>query len=964
MALPPNLVIFNSNKKMVQLSKVVSNLKYTLDNCLFQISTFEDRYSKEFQDIFNNHMSIISKIITDISNHKDKIASENQKMYSEHYEKMKDQYNQSVESLTSSINLEQDKFLNEIENLKKEIPEIITKIDYLTSSITEPLSDIFSNATKETIPILKAKFQEELRLLDEESEKKFNALKDETTKKIESYELSFNKAKEDLIKEFAEISKDSEKIKGIINLKEKLQIINREILQLKETLLTLQNDFTNSIKDLKQKCLNEANDYQNLYSENNKQLSDINSQIESHEFDCTDEIKIITEKIQLFKEKHLEEITKLQSQLAQLLLDHKVEIENKKSLYQTNESLSDEQINNLKDQLQKEINQIKEENEKMYPPLIAINKNLQIQLEDLLNSFQDEKNKRSTQFQLLKEKNSKEIAKLKEEQDDELHLEYAKFESKMAVLVKQLGQNKSLISDTKIAEETKDDLTKQYNELKIKHEQNKEEFDRSYQLEKDELNNDNSISLKTLQEAEEKKFLEIKANLQGQIDQNIQNFEERKKKLLTSLKSEYENELSQIPKRFRDDKVFPNMVQNFQNEYKSLQKVLNDEKSEVPSHETNEKELAESIAEKEELTARIEKEKVTLQLRMKSSEEDEQKRHEFALSSLVPSHKEGEIDEFREKCKNRINGLIQRQDDLLFTLRKLKEQNTTQTVISASGFLEDEEIISLRKFLEELRNVLKKQRKDKQIDLEESVAKKNEEIELTIQKIEKDIEKAELSIENEKIENKCRVELVNKEAEIKLNEIHEKFGIEKESVKDRIEKVQRKIDEKIDNLKEILENERKSCKKIQNDMKIESEQNLINNHMKISETFEQLNKEINLLKNKREELENQSKIVIKTYEEICKKSMKKAENIPMRPQESAEIKRLEDILDKKTQHLTLVAKDLIGYKSRLKQQEDEYNKRFGVAPQVAVLNGENRRQSKSAAFVKKPLPPLKNSSVC
>lgn len=962
MALPPNLVIFNSNKKMVQLSKVVSNLQFTLDTCLFQISTFEDRFSKEFQDIFDSHKLTISKIIDEITSHKEKIASENQKMYSQNYEKMKDQYNQTVSSLFASMNSETNNFLNEIEKLKKEIPEIIIKINNLTSAVTEPLSDIFSGSTKETIPILKAKFQEELKLHDEESERKYNELKDQMAKRIESYEISYKNEKDNLKKEFYETADDFDKI--LIELNEKIKVFHQEIDQLKEMFLNMQKNHKNLLNDIKQKCLNESNDYQKEFKDYNQKLFEMNSQLESLEFDNSDDIKSILEKIKLFKEKHLEEITELQSQFAQLLLSHKVEIENQNSLHKTNESSSDEQYNNLKNQLQNEFNQVKEENEKNHLELTETIKNLQNQLDSLLKSFKIELDKRSTDYNSLKEKNSKLIAKLKEEQDDELHLEYAKFESKMSVLVKKLGQNKSIISNSKIAEETKNQLTKELNDLMSEIEKNKEEFENSYQKEKEALFNQNEISLKTFQEEEEEKYLKIKANLEGQITENQQKFEEAKKSLISSLQWEYENELSQIPKRFRDDNVFPSLVQSFQNQYKSLQKVLNDQPTETV-HETNEKELNEIIHEKENLISRIEKEKVQLISKMKSNEEDEQKRHNFALSSLVPSHKDGEIDEFREKCKNRINGLVQRQDDLLFSLRKLKEQNQTQNIVSVSGYLEDEEVIKLRKFLEELRNELKNQRHDKQIDLEESIAKKNEEIEVTIQKIKEEIEKKIEMIENEKIENKQRIEDVNEEANVRLEEVQKKFEIEKDSFKNRYEKVKLLINEKVRKLRENYKNEKIFFNKIKNELKIDAEKNLINNHMQITQTFERLNTEINLLKNKREEFENQSKIQIETYEEIRKKSMKKAENIPMRLEESIEIKRLEEILDKKTQQLTVVAKDLMGYKSRLKQQEDEYNRRFGVAPQVAVLNnGDNRRQTKSAAFVKKPLPPLKNSSVC
>ena len=290
---------------MVQLSKVVSNLKFTLDTCIFQITTFEDRFSREFQDIFNSHGSIISKIITDITDHKEKIASENFKMYSQNHEKMQNQYNQYVQSLITSINLEQDKFIKEIENLKKDISEITIKITHLTSSVTEPLSDIFSDATKETIPILKAKFQEELRLHDEESEKKYNALKNEMTKKFETYNLSYAKAIENLKKQFIATSKDSEIIKEVINTKEKCQVLHKEILQLKETFLVLQQNYENLINDIKQKCTKEINDYQKVLSEKNQQISDINSQLESMELLNYDEINLVNEKIRISKDKIL-----------------------------------------------------------------------------------------------------------------------------------------------------------------------------------------------------------------------------------------------------------------------------------------------------------------------------------------------------------------------------------------------------------------------------------------------------------------------------------------------------------------------------------------------------------------------------------------------------------------------------------------------------------------------------------
>lgn len=963
MALPPNLVIFNSNKKMVQLSKVVSNLTFTLDTCMFQITTFEERFSKEFQDIFNTHQSIITKINAEVKNHKDKIASENFNMYSENHQKIQEQYYQAVETLTFSVNSEQSKCIEEIEKIKKELSEITIKLNYLESSLSEPLSDIFSSSTKETIPVLKARYQEELRLHDEESEKKFNALKEEMANKIESFDSSYAKAVENLKKQFYITTKDSGKIKIFGELKYKLQVIYQDILRLKETLLGIQKDRNNLLSNQQQGCSIIINEYQKIFSQNSKQIYALNSQFENMISKNSDDLKSINEKIQYLKEKHLQEITDLQSLIARLLLDHKVEIDKKKSLHQSSESLSDEEIQKLKENYQNEFNQVKEKFESQYPSLIEGNKTLQAQLNELLNTFQNEFNDRLAKFNAKKDEYSKEAAKLKDEQDDDSHLEYAKFESKMTILMKKLGQNKSLITDTKCAENTKNELLKELDDLKIQIEKEKNDFDLSFQEEKESLSNQNDSSIKECQDEEEKKLLAFQVKMKGQIDENIKQYEEKKNELILSLKNQYESSLKQIPEKFRTDNVISTMFQEYNQLYKSLQKNLEDEMKEVV-YKSNENQLQESISEKEELLSRIENERLRLLSKMASNEEEENKRHTFMLSMLVPSHKEEEIENYRQKCKNRMNTLIQRQDDLLFILRKLKEQSQGQN-ISVSGYLEDEEVAKLRKLLEELRNDLKNQRHSKQLDFEESIARKNEEIADMTQKIQDYLEKVKIDNENNIKEGKREIEAVKEKAIIDLQEAEKAFCIEKESIKGRITQIQQIIHEKIRQLKEILENERNKKEKNQNDLKVEAEKNQINNHMSLKQTFEKLNVEINMLKEKHEEFIQQYKDQIRIYIEICQKSRKKAENIPMRQEESIEIKRLEGILDQKTQQLTLVAKDLMKYKNRLKQQEDEYNRRFGVSPQVAILgSGDNRRQTKSAAFVKKPLPPLKNSSVC
>ena len=347
---------------------------------------------------------------------------------------------------------------------------------------------------------------------------------------------------------------------------------------------------------------------------------------------------------------------------------------------------------------------------------------------------------------------------------------------------------------------------------------------------------------------------------------------------------------------------------------------------------------------------------------MKNNEEDEIKRHQFTLTLLVPLHSDDELEKKRKETNDKIHNLVQKQDDLLFTLRQLRE--VKQPKLSISGFLEDEEVINLRKKLEIIRDELQDQRHKKQIEFEEAIANQNDEIELEIKKIEENYENETVILEKERqMKNEELSQLAENQIEYQ-SQSEMNYPKFKEKLKISIEKLKIDIENNINHSKIIIQQEQENLKNLTIDLNSQVKKSKKRLNKEYKQLIIDIENEKKMIFEKRDDYLKRLDNHLSEHEKACYEAKIKAQNIPMRPEEKAIIDRLENQLTLKTQQLNAIAKDMMAYKNRLKQQEDEYNRRFGVSPQVAIMRASDQRRNPKSALLKKPLPPLKNSLVC
>ncbi|OHS96192.1 hypothetical protein TRFO_10123 [Tritrichomonas foetus] len=780
---------------------------------------------------------------------------------------------------------------------------------------------------------------------------------------MKQFDESYQKVVDNLKKQFYASSHDSEKMKQFQDLKEKYSKLRAELKSLKNSFLTTKNELSKDFEKYKIQKSRLLEEYSKEYNEYMNQNNEIIQKLENIENSIKEDQDSLQSSFHTLKEKNHIEITEKQSQLAQMIHDHKNELEKKSNLIQSDAKLSNEEFDYLKSQLLKEFEQLRTQNETIYPPIIEKNKQLQKSLDDLLKSNSIEKEQYVNQLGTQKNEHLNEMNKLKEENDDEEHLEYARFESKMATLHKKLGQTQSLLSDSEFAQENKNKLENELNELKLFIGKSKSEFEQTFNEEKQNLTNENDTDFQKVKEEEEKAFADFQKQLENEINDNQNDFENKKTNLTKNLKNSYESCLSSIPEQFKNDGVIPNLLNDYTRQMKALNDQLAFEMQEIKK-DSNEGLFKDTISSKQQKITEIENDRNSTIKNQNAEIENENDRHIKLLLTFSFEHLDKELNELRENVHQKIENWTQQHDELLLTLRKLTESNPD--IISVSGFLEDEEIINLRKYLEEIRENLKKQRQHKQTEMEAALTEKAEEIEKTTEQIKQNKineiqnQKDEKARKEKEFEEMKNLEIVKKKD---LDLIYNKELISHDST---IAKIKEDYKKKIQEIADIIRKDKIGLIHKQTELNKEADLLRIEIEKKTDGAVDKFQKEIaEMIKIKENYLKKMEKY-LKESEERCNEAKHKAENIPMRKDECDAIKRLEEILEQKTQQLTIIAKDLMGYRNRLKQQEDEYNRRFGVAPQVAILHGggNGRSQAKSAMVLKKPLPPLKNSLVC
>ena len=960
-------IVFNSDKKIVQLTKVIGNLKEVLSEHFYQREYIEKFYGDEFDKIYQDHENFIKDTNDKIESEKHELEQNLTSLYEDQLNNLRDKLNHTVQDFTKKINDDSKVCFDELKKLQKDLIEINKTISEIQDRVSEPLSDIFSSSTKGGIQTMIEKNNKEIRLHDQEAEKKYLTYKKEIQDRMNSYETSYKKSVENLTKQFHASSKNAEMMKTIKELNQRYIALKNNMLPFQETVISQKEAFRSNITQFKNDFQREVDRYSKDMAELNKIRDDLKNKLEIIQNSNNPNVDILTADFEKMRVLHVNELTSLQTTLAQLLLNNKVELENMNNSIASNKANSNEEFEKLQKQYSKEYEELNNKYDVEFSTSSENMKKRQVTLDEQLKAFLNHQDQFFQQYQKNEIEHRIEIERLKKEYENDLALEEEKIQSVIQDKNKNHELYQSLHANFENGQKELDELEKEKASLIETFENSVKQIEDSLTLEQNDLNMLNEKELNELKENEEKDFLEFQQQLENQILENQNAFQSMKEKFISDSDAAYQNMMKKIPELFKNDGVVKNFLDENTEKYKKALEFLSslDAESDDPNEiELKDKAIKELIDEKMQLSESIIKDRPLLQKKWEDFIDDEEKRHEILMKSYDLSSYDAKLNDYQNDVKNKIENLDYTYNKLLIELKIISDINSG---IITTEYIEDDEIAKLRTHFEQLREELKMKRYGKKAELEKEVLEKNEEIEKASKQFADDIESEKILIKKKIEEAEEEFQNLQEKQNVNYQNSNAKFHEQIQQNQETIKELKLSLDEKLKIILELIKKEKIDSIKLQTELNNELgiERNKLE---KLAD--DQIENESQILMSLRDLLDEKNKnldALLKEAQDTCEKAKEKAGRIPMRPEEKEEIERLEGILDIKTQELSSLAKDMMKYKAHLQKQEVEVNKRFGVSPQVAILgnNGHGgKMQSKSAAVIKKPLVPPKNSFVC
>ena len=941
---PDNLVIYNITKKMAQLARLTSELTMRTMEMGYQKEVIAARFDSEFESIRNHYESTVRDVTGGMETERTSLLEEIREMFEKRFESMTQEFEETKKQACEDIEREKNHVNSEVVEIVKAVSEVQVKVDGLVRELEQPLTDINESITGGGLANIQMKHQQELSDHDEKSEMKFRAYENETREKMSSLDETYRKAVENLKKQFMMSSKQiSDLEKYQTDMRARCKTVRASLDGLRKGMVELEKAKANM--EQKRAEGRKLGEDQRLEMERQAKLMD----------ELTKELEMFAGKedgsatLGELRREWDAEISDLEQKWSSLRSQHECEYEERTGAMTSSASLSKEQLDAAKTACGEEMARTAQEHEKEKELVASNTKRIEETLTALKSTSKSEVGELKSRLATLKDSHVKEKAALSEE-----------MKAEKTELAKRIEDARNMSKDVNKSKDTLKDLEEALETMKQRYEEAIKEINESLDHETMELND---------------KFLALIEHTQKQNEDALEKIRQQGADLIQQRKSEYEKSTAELRERIRTENEvsFTKCRKAFEengeigkhiDEYKAklaemnnILKLMNENVDREAILGALDNDIKTLSHEKEQRAKAIEAEGPDLKKQWENAIASEETRHRTVMESLATADYHSMLEKMRSSGQTNLEALEQEITDLRQYVRTLESVGLG---INARDFTDDSEVKQLTKSLEDVRNLLKQRRhaaqKKKETDIQDAQqrnAKAEKELHDEITDYTQKIEELANSFEGRRSGMSAELETLQKEAKESYNET-------RESMSQAVETLKQKLIQRVSELRSDVESATHQNTQMQSHMNAEWSEKQEKLDSKVSDLESRTKSELDSLRKRLEDVRISLEKLLETATLRRDDAKQRAQNKPMREEERIELERLQNICDLTTKQLTAILKDAMAYRSRMKQQEETINQRFGGPRQIAVLKSKQpgEARSKSNIVKRNPLPPL------
>ena len=939
---PDDLVIYNITKKLAQLARLTSELTMRTVEMGYQKEVIAARFDSEFESIRNHYESTVRGVTGGMETERTGLLEEIREMFEKRVDAMKEEFEETKARACKDIEQGQDHVSSEVVEITKAVSEVQAKIDGLVRELEQPLTDINESITGGGLANIQMKHQQELSDHDEKSEMKFRAYENETREKMSSLDETYRKAVENLKKQFMMSSKqigDLEKYQADMRARSKTLRVSLDGLRRGMADLEKVN-----VKQKRAEARKFVEEHKLEMERQAKVMEELTSELEK--FAGTEDGSATLRDL---SREWDAEISELEQKWSSLKSQHECDYQERSRAMTSSASLAKEQFDAAQTACGEERARVAQEHGKEKELVVSNTKRAEETLTALKATADSETSELQSRLATLKTAHRKEKAALSEE-----------MKAEKTELAKRIEDARNMSKDVNKSKDTLKDLEETLETMKQRYGEALKEINESLDRDTMELND---------------KFLALIEQTQKQNEDALEKMRQQGSDLIQQRKSEYERSITDLRERIRteNEASFTKCRKTFE-ENGEILKYIDEYKAKLAEMNNTLKSLNEPVdreailgaldkdmetlaQDKERRAKEIEAEGPNLKQQWENAIANEETRHRTVMESLATADYHSLLEEMRSSGQTSLELLEQEITDLRQYVRTLESVGLG---INGRDFTDDSEVKQLTKSLEDVRNLLKQRRhaaqKKKETDIQDAQQRnENTEKELhdEITDYTQKIEELASSFEGRRSGMSAELETLQKAAKERYNET-------RESMSAAVETLKQKLIQHVNELRNHVESATHQKIQMQSHMNTELSEKQEKLDNKVSDLERRTTGELDSLRKRLEDVRISLEKLLETATLRRDDAKQRAQNKPMREEERIELERLQNICDLTTKQLTAILKDAMAYRSRMKQQEETINQRFGGPRQIAVLKshqpGEGR--SKSNIVKRNPLPPL------
>lgn len=910
---------------MIQLNRIIYELKSASDNFLFQKEFLNNFFNPRIDNALNSYRDHI--------NNMQKVALEDYDFITERTDRF---YQKKYQNLLKS-------YSNEIDILRSESISAVTKLDNEKQNAIQASSQLksqilkFESDSQKEIDTYLQKFKSTVSKIEKDGEIKLKTeienFKSKEQKFITESEKKQKKMTEDhfLLMEMIKSGYNQPKL-NIQFFKSKIKEIKKCICSYKNNLKSLQTYALQQISVNKNKINQLIKEIIALLQKNKNDQNSIQKVIDSLNHEFNEIIRQLKINFDSIKQNYKIEIDQKMNELSKLKIQFQKELDDLKNGLSQNDFDDEIQISVLQKSLKESLKSLMDSFEKERCNSIQKVEELQNQIDSLINQHEETIKRLKNQLEDLIKKHKLEIIELQSFFDAEIKETKKNYENEINEMIQKMStdSNKDLESEAD-ARATIENLEHEKEQLFEIHQHQISEFDVNSSEIFNAIQKETTEKVEKLRGQIDSMLNGYEKSLNNQINETISDNQKKKEELLKNIQNQYENEMNLIRQSGYSKSEYDRLLKMFQDEHLRL---LEQSKQMVPFVVSNdmfanmtlvindlEKELQDHI-----IMVSSRKRCLNLEWQQKYDQinkkmENFQQKHQNCRAR----------NQIIQSIKNQISKTIKTKEEKVQELNQILNCNTTKSTKIETFENEDDEIIHLK---DELNVAI--QNSDQSISEAIKISeKKKKEISNNFS--------IQIKLINEQIRNVVQlIQKQNLSFENQVNELNRLFDINKMNYKKSYEESVNYFLNVFDNMKRnFLETEHLLRTKLK-EQTFENSRNFDfyrstenEEHKKLTKTLNEKDEQNNEYLSSRKKIKDD--LIIKINELRSKKDFLVRKSADPSHSENDRTEKLENHLKMITNQLNIALQDLVEYKNLYISQEKKINQNFNGMPEIGTF---------------------------